>query len=317
MLRRTYLHRTFALTLMATLACSGLYATGTAEAAKGSTASGPTRRAQDKDGKVEEIDLLSKGNVVIKATYYHGSEGKTTVPIILVHGEDGKRTDLDSLAKALQKDGHAVLAPDLRGHGDSLTVQGQERKLDAKRFRPADFADMAYDIEACKKYFKELNNAEKCNIENLIIIGAGKLGSVLSLAYAAEDWRVAPFGSYKQGQDVKAVIMFSPVMREKGIQLNGYLRDASITREMSMFLIVNVNDATAKREADRLEDGLNRASQLKDDKERIVRLNVPTSLEGAGILEVKEAPEILRQIGVFIKRRVVDKKHEWTKRERQ
>ncbi len=273
------------------------------------------QRGRGKD--VEEIELTTKDNVIIKANYYDGSGSKDTVPIIAVHGEGGQRSDLDMLAKALQAEGHAVIVPDLRGHGDSTNVQGQDdTKLDHNKMRPADFAAAALDLEACKKYFKELNNDQKVNIENLTLVGTGELGSLLSFAYAGEDWLVPPFGRFKQGQDVKAVVMFTPAQRVKTIRAAGYLDDQSVRREISFFLIVNDRDASAKRNATRLEDALQRASANRDDKERIARLDVPTTLKGAKILEVQEADEILRRINLFIKLRVSDKNHEWNERSR-
>ncbi|MDA7980177.1 MAG: alpha/beta hydrolase [Pirellulales bacterium] len=277
----------------------------------------PAQAQQSREPEVEEVDLVSKDGVLIKANYYHGTEDEDTVPVIVVHGEGGQRSELDGLAKALQKEGHAVLVPDLRGHGDSTRVQGRpDIKLDHEKMRPVEFSAAINDIEACKKFFIKVNNEQKVNIENLCLVGSGPLGSVLSFSYAGEDWLFRPFGRFKQGQDVKAVIMFSPVMRDKTIQAAGYMDDLSVMQEISYFMVVNNNSTSASRDATRFEDALNRASRVKADEKRIIRLDVPTTLEGASILEVKESEEILRQVNAFIKLRVVDKNHEWKKRER-
>src|SRR6185369_3712246 len=90
------------------------------------TAKGPSATAaptaRPKGPKVvepEDISLDTKDNVTVKATFYAGTLKKEAVPFILIHGLDGQRGDMHSLAVYLQSLGHAAIAPDLRGHGQS------------------------------------------------------------------------------------------------------------------------------------------------------------------------------------------------------
>ena len=67
----------------------------------------------------EEIEIETADGVAIQATYYPSYLGKKAVPVLLVHGWEGRRTQFEPLAKYLQAEGNAVIVPDLRGHGSS------------------------------------------------------------------------------------------------------------------------------------------------------------------------------------------------------
>ena len=71
--------------------------------------------------KPRSVELTTKDGVRLNAIYYEGTEGETTVPVIVLHDwkqkEDGKT--YETLAEYLQSKGYAVILPDLRGHGDS------------------------------------------------------------------------------------------------------------------------------------------------------------------------------------------------------
>ncbi|MDR1383950.1 MAG: alpha/beta fold hydrolase [Planctomycetaceae bacterium] len=57
--------------------------------------------------------------VILSATYYPGTDGKESAPVVLLHDKGGNRRDFDALVAQLLSDGKAVLVPDLRGHGKS------------------------------------------------------------------------------------------------------------------------------------------------------------------------------------------------------
>ena len=164
----------------------------------------------------EDVSLETKDGMTLKATFYPGSEkekkNKETVPIIMVHGLEGQRGDYHSLATKMQEYGYASLVPDLRGHGQSKTQKrhdGSTVTLEAEKMNRVGLEDMFYDVLACKKFLMERNNAGELNIEQLCIVGA-EFGSILAVRFAAYDWSLPDLPAYKQGKDVKALVLLSP-----------------------------------------------------------------------------------------------------------
>ncbi len=189
-----------------------------------SVAQNTTPKKQDKKKDEVEIPapetltLTTKDNVLIKATFYGGTEGKETVPVILLHDIDGNRTDVDAMAERLQKEhGCAVIIPDLRGHGlSNQTRAGKE--IDRTRFKKADYMVFGLDIEACKKILMKKNNIGELNIEMLTVVAIGEI-NIVATQWCISDWSFPPVGGYKQGQDVKLLVMVSPRKKLKGISI--------------------------------------------------------------------------------------------------
>ena len=138
------------------------------------------RGADDEEDELpapEEIVRTTVDGVVLHATYLPGTHEKDSVPIILLHGFKGSRHDFDGLATYLQTKGHAVIVPDLRGHGESTDIRrpGSDRneKIDAGSLRQDDFLAMiAADVETVKTFLKEKNNEGELNIDKLCVVGA-------------------------------------------------------------------------------------------------------------------------------------------------
>ncbi|MCW2903733.1 MAG: alpha/beta hydrolase [Streptosporangiaceae bacterium] len=60
------------------------------------------------------------------ATMHYDDQGPSDgLPVVLVHGHPFNRTLWGSVAKALAAAGHRVIAPDLRGYGDSSVTPGK------------------------------------------------------------------------------------------------------------------------------------------------------------------------------------------------
>ena len=110
-----------------------------------SLAQAPRRRSTL--AKPEPVTLVTRDNVEIRCTYYPGGTiervnepdkkqkgpprrvqtqrpGKEVVPVILIPGWEGRRSQYSFLASSLQRAGHAVITVDLRGQGESTVRRG-------------------------------------------------------------------------------------------------------------------------------------------------------------------------------------------------
>ena len=100
----------------------------------------------------EDVTLETVDKVSIKGTYWEPKEpGKSTVPIILLHGWGGKRQEYDVLGRTLQEQfHHAVLSIDLRGHGGSTVrrppASDKDEIIDPDKMARQDFEAMIAEI---------------------------------------------------------------------------------------------------------------------------------------------------------------------------
>lgn len=202
----------------------------------------------------EDIDLTTGDGVLIKATYFKSTKGKEAVPVMMIHGYKGNRHDFDGLAKTLQAKGHAVIVPDLRGHGDSTMLVGGSKKLSADKFKPADFPPMVGkdgDLEAVKSFLVKRHNDGELNIDRLCVVGA-EMGASVGLIWSALDWSWPMLTTGKQGQDVKAVVLISPKFVDHGFQISNALYNDGIKRIVSIYIVMGAEDNSAVKEAHRI-----------------------------------------------------------------
>ncbi|HEY5493635.1 MAG TPA: alpha/beta fold hydrolase [Candidatus Anoxymicrobiaceae bacterium] len=110
------------------------------------------------------------GGITIPASYF-AAVGAPGVPVLLLHDYGGTRDDVARLANALAAGGHAVLAPDLAGHGDNP--------------QPAEVASLESMVESAAGYLEE-----KENYEAVSVVGTG-LGGTLAVGIARKGlvWR--------------------------------------------------------------------------------------------------------------------------------
>jgi pimeloyl-ACP methyl ester carboxylesterase len=272
------------------------------------------------------VTLQTKDGVILECTYYAGGfiynqkdkkltevDGKDVVPIIMLHGWEGQGSEYDGLAHYLQMLGHAVLVPDLRGHGKSTGHKFSDRPIEMKR---PDYA-MSRDIDAAKKYFMDLNNEGKVNIELLTLVGAD-VGAILAVNWAAQDWSWPQLPSIKQGRDVKALVLLSPRDQSMGVTLNKALPHPAIMRGLAVFIAVGRRDGESYRDAKKIYSRLERArSNLEEAKEGLKILELDTSLSGTKLIAARGiGPQVSYEIAAFVYRRIAAKRGEfkWTER---
>lgn len=254
--------------------------------------------AQTAPGKAAEpqnVEIRTKDGIVLKATFFPGSKGKESIPMIMLHAHKGNRRDFEILAKFFQGDffGAAVLVPDLRGHGEStLDTNNSRRALSADKLNAKQFQAMVtFDMEACKKFLMERHNRGELNIEELTLVGA-EMGASIAMLYAKTDWSWPTLSTGKQGQDVRAVAMISPQTVIKGLRIADALGEPDMFRfreNVQFFLAVGDRDPKALKDVERLEKQLRRfrpnEKSDKPEEASIVLSRFPTNLQGKDILD--------------------------------
>jgi len=272
----------------------------------------------------EDVNFETKDGVNIRATYYAGLAKKESIPVIMVHGWEGARGEYDALAKSLQDAGNSCLALDLRGHGQSTAQKlpdGSTKTLAADKFRPNELDAMILDIEAGKKFLMERNNRGELNINALCVIGS-EFGGILALRWSALDLTAPPLLAYKQGQDVKALVLLSPLRAFKGLKIDEALAVPDIKR-ISMMIVSGKSDNKGGPEAKRLHSSLQTFhAKVGTDPEDIKKnqdlflVQPETSLQGTKLLG--PGLPVIGNIGKFIELRLKNKlaEHPWSDRKR-
>jgi pimeloyl-ACP methyl ester carboxylesterase len=267
-------------------------------------------------------DLVTKDGVQLSATFYPGTLGKESVPVILLHMSKGDRKEYAGLAPYLQQRGCAVLVPDLRGHGDSTTVLmgNTTRELDAAKMPSAQFTRMVnYDMETLKSFLLRKNNEKELNIEKLCVVGA-EMGASVAIDWARLDWSwPVYFGVGKQGQDVKALVLISPKWSFPGIQLRNALAHPAVRSQLSVLIVVG-----GKGSSKEVGDAKRLYSILKPshpdppaaeaaEKQDLFYGRFDTKLQGTKMLGVA-ALNLERTIARFIELRLEKQDFPWRQR---
>jgi pimeloyl-ACP methyl ester carboxylesterase len=176
----------------------------------------PAQTAKDKgkerDPNKERVPIPTADGVDLDGTFYRakGPNTGTNAPcVMLIHryGSDRTKGDWNALAEKLQERGFAVLAFDLRGHGNSTQVSqpsvfwnqpwnrnGIKRASDRRTsissvdFNRNYFPMLVNDLVAARRFLDTKHDARECNAGSLFVVGAqeGAALGLLWLAYEAD-----------------------------------------------------------------------------------------------------------------------------------
>lgn len=211
----------------------------------------------------EKIVLITKDRVVLNCVWYAGTNKKKTVPIILLHAWGGSSKDHADFARWLQtENGYAVIVPDLRGHGESLTVEGVDREIDRDRMTKREIASISADVDACRKFLLTKNNEGELNIDYLTVIGTGET-AIHAMAWSIVDWSYPDLNGIRQGRDAKAVVLIGPERRFKGLSISDCTKHPLFSgrgpvKPLSALVIYtgDAGQSEAKRDADEIVEDL-------------------------------------------------------------
>lgn len=288
--------------------------------------------------KPENLTVQAKDGFIVYCTYYPGGfvqknekeivtkPSKEVVPVILLHGFEGNRKELEPLALSLQTAGHAVVTVDLRGHGDSSRIElpnGTEKPIEASRLRPVDFRAMEMDVEAVKSFLLEKNNLGALNLELLCLVGAD-LGGIVATNWIAADWSRKDLPAFKQGKYAKGLVVISPTNSVKGYSATAAWKHPIYQLPIfSLMLIAGKRDSKSASEAKQIHNRLEKAHPLPaDEKERVDKqtlflIEPDTELVGTKMLDPRARLPVSSVIHQFIVLRLVNKQADFPWAERK
>ncbi|MBT4867150.1 MAG: hypothetical protein HON53_18760 [Planctomycetaceae bacterium] len=184
--------------------------------------------AQDKATKVIHDDIVlttaRPDNLEIHITYYQSDVGKEAPVVILLHAEGSNRQvwlGNMGFAQRLWDEGYAVIAVDLRKHGQSV-VQGPAKITPADRQRM-----VAFDMEAVKAFIFEKHMDEQLNMNKTAII-APEMSAAVAILYTIRDWKKPPHDDglrTPRGQDIRSLLLLSPESKTKGLNIGASITD--------------------------------------------------------------------------------------------
>ena len=282
------------------------------EVHKPAKAEKPIKDHEEEVAAPEDITLPTASGVELAATYYAGTKGKNSVPVVLLHGFKGSRKDYAELAPYLrEKLGCAVLVPDLRGHGESNKSK-TGGALTADKMRPVQFQAMvAEDMAAILDFLRQENNGTgakpRLNLNKLCIVGAD-MGAAVALEFARFDWSQPPVGQWQMGGFTKALVLLSPEWSSHGLKLGAALTNPDVHSRISILLVVGENGpkylADAKRINNKLEPYHPAPPPDKKEQQTLFFVRSKTDLQGTKIVEEKSlfVPSLIEQ---FISRRLI------------
>ena len=140
----------------------------------------------------DAVTFETYDNEVIRADYYGQPPTETGNPmVILLHMYRSDRTAFKPLIEPLHQAGFAILAIDLRGHGESATEQSRQRVLQTET---AIFKDMYNDVRAAYSWLARQKGIDR---SRFALVGAS-VGCSVALDYAVHD------------RSVDAIVCLSP-----------------------------------------------------------------------------------------------------------
>ncbi|HUY35771.1 MAG TPA: alpha/beta fold hydrolase [Pirellulales bacterium] len=284
---------------------------------------------EDKLPPAKDLVLETSDGVRIVCTYYpgDGARGRDAVPVIMIPGEKGSRHDFQSLAIFLQRRHHALIAMDLRGHGDSTKTNNPNIKLDAEKMpnlhyelmsavRISDFG-VKGDVEQVKNFLLKEHDAQRLNIEKLCLIGAD-MGCIVAVNWATWDWEIPSSATIKQSQRVKAIVLLSPKERHKSLKIAYTFKSEAIRKWISFYIAVGAGDEARLKEAEKIDKALHRDRRNPDkpeDRTLFFNRKLQTRLQGTQLLG--ENLHVEEQIAEFIDLRVEQLHIAWTERKKR
>ena len=217
---------------------------------------------------VERFDVEASDGATIAAWCYPVAENVSPLGVVmLLHDLGGSHQTVEPLARALQAAGCVVVAPDLRGHGESrLTSLPSAQDDQSKILKKADFEMMAAtrggrirdqsgirgDVECLRNWVVHETQEGRIPKAPLFVVGSG-LGASVGVHWAAADAAWPDSTSGPQGRQVAGLVIISPGFAVKGFSLGPALATDAIRHSIPVLVIAGADDRDAARVFDQLK----------------------------------------------------------------
>lgn len=175
--------------------------------------------------EAQAVSFKAADGLRIAADYYPPpAANRGTAPMVmLLHMDGSDRTAWQPLIAPLHEAGCAILALDLRGHGDSASTETRDA---AGNRDPELFKKMQNDVLGAYNWLAEQSGVDRARFA---LVGAG-VGASVALQYAAHD------------RSVDVVVCLSPGLRECGIDSAGDMHQIT-GRRVLLLATENERDA--------------------------------------------------------------------------
>ena len=290
-------------------------------------ASSLTAAGQDKADGPEEKTVQTRDGWTIHFSYWESTMGQDAPVIILLHGDKTTRVQwkASGLADQLFKEQYAVLAVDLRKHGDSQPPEDAPPKFKSPKLSKFDYEAMiAADLEAIKKFIYQEHQAKRLNMRKLGIV-ATEFSTPIAINWAAMDWAKKPYddaptlaAKTPRGQDVQALALISPRDAVTGVATTKPLRLLRATGISALLLTGDMNPRAA-RTVQRMYQGFGGDQQDSEDQRYYMTTLKKIKLSGIDLLtkyrDPQGRPTARLALLAFLRKHVFDHKADWKNRE--
>lgn len=224
---------------------------------------------------VERLKLVTTDEVPLAVWYYPAlgaakpdgtgwEDVASAAVVILLHDLEGSHATVEPLARSLQRQGVAVVTPDLRGHGASTTRAGTT--LETRALKKPDFEAMAVsrggairdqasargDVETVRAWVKERAAGGALDMNRLFVVGSG-LGAAVAVQWALADATWPDIASGRQGRDVRGLVLVSPAWTTRGFALSQALTTDVIRKHIPIMVIAGRDDRDGVKLYDQLK----------------------------------------------------------------
>ena len=222
--------------------------------------------AEDELLPPEQLSLNTSDGISLAVWYYPVPKDLTPkATVLVIHDMGGSHESVEPLSIGLQSSGYAVLAPDLRGHGESLITRNG-KTVTTKTLRKPDVLAIAAstggrirhqarargDLETIFQWINNRDDIDGLDKTRLCVVGCGD-GATIGTLWTVADASWPAITSGTQGGYVKAIALISPSLTAKsGVTMLPALKTNLFRGSLPILLLSGSGDRDARRLTDQL-----------------------------------------------------------------